>query len=60
MDSFRYDLQGQGGESEGLWTMGGHDLDADDLEVVIAYLERMGYRIALSTFFPLWTVEKKD
>lgn len=40
--------------------MGGHDLDADDLEVVIAYLERMGYRIALSTFSPLWTVKKRD
>ncbi|ORY78426.1 Alpha/Beta hydrolase protein [Leucosporidium creatinivorum] len=47
-DSFRYDLRGQGGESEGKWGMMNLDDDIVDLKVVIAYLEEeWGYRIHL-------------
>ncbi|SGY40497.1 BQ5605_C003g02386 [Microbotryum silenes-dioicae] len=48
LDSFRYDLRAQGGESEGRWGMANFGDDADDLAVVIAYLEKeYAYRIHL-------------
>ncbi|KAL8280985.1 hypothetical protein RQP46_006664 [Phenoliferia psychrophenolica] len=46
MDSFRYDMRGQGGETEGFWEQGNFDDDADDLESVIAYLSSTyGYHV---------------
>lgn len=46
MDSFRYDLTGQGGETEGKFDMANFDDDVRDLETVIAYLrEEFGYSI---------------
>lgn len=46
MDSFRYDLTGQGGETEGKFAMANFDDDVRDLERVIDYLrEEHGYVI---------------
>ncbi|KAK4053669.1 hypothetical protein OIV83_001325 [Microbotryomycetes sp. JL201] len=47
LDSFRYDLRGQGGESEGAWGMMNIDDDVRDLQRVIEYLGQEGYRIHL-------------
>ncbi|KAL8277665.1 hypothetical protein RQP46_009938 [Phenoliferia psychrophenolica] len=38
MDSLRYDLRGQGGETEGPWGQSNFNDDVDDLETVISYL----------------------
>lgn len=47
-DSFRYDLRGQGGESQGHWGMMNLDDDVVDLQVVLDYLTtEYGYRIHL-------------
>lgn len=46
LDSFRYDLRGQGGESEGDWEMASFDNDVAELEVVIEWLKTvMGYKV---------------
>ncbi|KAL8277657.1 hypothetical protein RQP46_009930 [Phenoliferia psychrophenolica] len=46
MDSMRYDMRGQGGETEGPWDQSNFDDDADDLETVIAYLVKTyGYHV---------------
>lgn len=47
LPSFRYDLRGQGGESEGNWDMANFDDDVQDLERVIAWLKEQGYHIHL-------------
>lgn len=44
-DSFRYDLRGQGGESEGNWGMANFGEDADDLERVVEEVESWGYKV---------------
>lgn len=51
IDSFRYDLTGQGGETEGKFDMANFDDDVDDLERVIEYLrEEFGYLIHVRTY----------
>lgn len=49
MDTFRYDLRDQGGESisssEDNWGMANFDDDVDDLEIVLDYLRARGYFI---------------
>ncbi|KAM0792150.1 hypothetical protein ACM66B_004848 [Microbotryomycetes sp. NB124-2] len=48
LDSFRYDLRGQGGESAGEWGMMNIDDDVRDLQVVIKHLDvEYGYRVHL-------------
>lgn len=59
LDSFRWDLRGQGGESEGLFGNANFDDDVVDLERVIEYLKiEYGYKVHISTSLSLFLVRK--
>lgn len=49
LNVFAYDVQGQGGESVGLkeGQMAGFDEDIADLEIVIEFLEKLGFEVYL-------------
>lgn len=48
--SYRYDLRGQGGETEAIteWTSAGYEADVDDLQLVVDWFVNEGYTITLS------------
>lgn len=47
--SYRYDLRGQGGETEAIteWTSAGYEADVDDLQLVVDWFVNEGYTITL-------------
>lgn len=51
LDSFRYDLRAQGGESDGEWGMANFEDDVDDIETVVDAMKiKFGYKVHCSEY----------